>query len=156
MTLATPTQHQPESNPSQEEAVLFDGHPALFCSFGQVLLGIITLGIAVLVFSWKRKALHYRITTQRVVIEYGLFSKRMDQLDVYRIIDYTVDIPFGQRLVGTGNLILKSMDQTTPELRLIGLKTDVRGLYENLRRATELEKQRRGVRVVDAESHNVR
>ena len=123
---------------------------------GQVLLGIITLGIAVLVFSWKRKALHYRITTQRVVIEYGLFSKRMDQLDVYRIIDYTVDIPFGQRLVGTGNLILKSMDQTTPELRLIGLKTDVRGLYENLRRATELEKQRRGVRVVDAESHNVR
>ena len=139
----------------RDEEVLFDGHPALFCSIGEVLLAVFTLGLAILVFSWKRQALHYRVTTQRIVVEKGFFSKRMEQLDVYRLIDYTVEIPFGQRLVGTGNLILKSMDQSTPEVRLTGLKTDVRGLYENLRRATELERQRRGVRVVDAESHQI-
>ena len=136
-----------------EEHVLFDGHPALFATAGQLVLAILTLGLAALVFAWRRKAIHYRVTTQRVVMETGVLSKRMDQLDVYRITDYSVEIPFGQRLMGTGNLVLKSMDPTTPEVRLLALKTDVRGLYENLRRATEIEKQRRGVRVVDNESH---
>lgn len=145
----------PRDVASRDEELLFDGHPALFQTIGQVFLAILTLGIAALVLSFKRKGVHYRVTTQRVVIETGVLSKRMDQLDVYRINDYTVELPLGQRMVGTGNLILKSMDPTTPEVRLVGLKTDVRALYENLRRATEIEKQRRGVRVVDTESHLV-
>jgi uncharacterized membrane protein YdbT with pleckstrin-like domain len=129
--------------------VLFDGYAAVIRSLGALGLSIITLGIAALVFYFRSRSLHYRITTQRIVIEHGMFSKRMDQIDIYRITDYVVDLPFGQRVMGTGNLVLKSMDPTTPELRLDGLKTDVRALYENLRRATELEKQRRGVRLID-------
>ncbi len=133
--------------------MLFEGYAATVRSIGEVVLCVITLGIAYLVLYFKRRSHRFRVTTQRIVVEEGLFSKRMDQLDVYRITDYTVDLPFGQRMMGTGNLILKAMDPTTPELRLIGLKTDVRALYENLRRATEIEKQRRGVRVIDNEAH---
>lgn len=152
-------ERQPESPAAQpatvptDEVVLYDGNPALVPTVGMLVLAVLTLGLALLWLQWQRKSVHFRVTTQRVVIERGLLSKRMDQLDVYRIVDYTVEIPFGQRLVGTGNLILKSMDPTTPEVRLEALKTDVRGLYENLRRATELERQRRGVRVVDTEAH---
>lgn len=138
-----------------EEEVLFDGYPALLPTLGAWAIAVLTVGLGVVYFALRRKSVHYRVTTQRIVIERGLLSKRMDQLDVYRITDYSVELPFAQRLVGTGNLVLKSMDPTTPEVRLEALATDVRGLYENLRRATEIEKQRRGVRVIDNETHAV-
>ncbi|MBM4374721.1 MAG: PH domain-containing protein [Deltaproteobacteria bacterium] len=151
--MTTPDDADPSNH--RDEETLFDGHPARIATVGALLLSIATLGLALIVYELRRRSIHYRVTTQRIVIERGLFSRRMDQLDVYRITDYSVEVPFAQRLVGTGNLILRSMDPTTPEVRLDALKTDVRGLYENLRRATELEKQRRGVRVVDQEAHVV-
>jgi hypothetical protein len=75
----------------------------------------------------------------------------MEQVDLYRISDYTVERPFGQRLVGTGNILLKTFDKTTPEVALGGLKTDVIALYEKLRAATEVDRKKRGVRMVDYE-----
>ncbi len=53
--------------------------------------------------------------------------------------------------MGTGNLHLVTLDRSTPEIRIMGLSTDVVALYEELRRATEADKQRRGVRLVDYE-----
>ncbi len=133
---------------------MFEGYAATLRSFGELCLAIVTVGLGWLVLYLKRRSIRYRVTTQRIVVERGLFSKRMDQLDIYRIIDYVVDLPFGQRIMGTGNLVLRSMDPTNPEMKLVGLKTDVRALYENLRRATEVEKQRHNVRVIDNEQRN--
>jgi hypothetical protein len=84
-------------------------------------------------------------------VETGLFSKRLDQIDLYRIHDYVVERPLGQRLMGTGNLVLSTQDRSTPAVTLAGLSTDVVQLYEQLRKATEQEKRRRGVRVLDAD-----
>lgn len=136
---------------SSEEKVLFEGHPPLCPSATELFVAILTLGLALLYFAYKSRAVHYRITTERVVIETGLFSKRMDQIDLYRINDYVVERPFSQRIVGTGNIVLATMDRSSPELRLDGLKTDVMALYETLRKATEEMKRTRGVRTVDAE-----
>jgi hypothetical protein len=85
------------------------------------------------------------------VVERGIFNKVMDQVDLYRVNDYTVERPFGQRIMGTGNLVLEAMDRSTPHLRLDGLRTDVVQLYERVRKATEDMKRQRGVRVVDYE-----
>lgn len=135
--------------PPETEEVLFDGHPALVPGLGALLLCIITLGLALLYFWFASRARHYRVTTQRIVVESGLFSKKMEQLDLYRITDYVVERPFSQRLLGTGNVVLEAIDTTTPMLRLEYLGTDVVALYEKLRTATEAAKARRGVRVVD-------
>jgi hypothetical protein len=43
------------------------------------------------------------------------------------------------------------MDPTTQEVKLKNLKTDVVALYEALRAATEAERVRRGVRILDNE-----
>jgi hypothetical protein len=58
----------------------------------------------------------------------------------------------GPELPRDGNLLLKTFDKTSPELDLRFIKTDVVGLYERLRAATEADKARRGVRMVDYES----
>ena len=134
------------------EEVLFAGRPAVVQGVGGVLLAILTLGISLLVQWFRTRGVHYKITTQRIVIERGMLSKRMEQIDLYRIVDYVVERPIGQRMMGTGNLILESMDKTTPEVRIAGIKTDVMALYERLRFATEQEKRKRGVRVMDVET----
>ncbi len=136
---------------SGAEELLYEGHPAAMPGLGALVLSVLTLGIWALVGWVRARGTHYRITSQRVVVERGVFSKRMEQIDLYRVVDYVVDRPFGQRMMGTGNLVLEAMDKTTPELRIDHVKTDVVALYERLRYATEQEKRRRGVRVVDAD-----
>ena len=134
------------------EELLFDGHPAVIQSIGGLLLAILTLGISALVSFIRTRGTRYKITSQRICVERGVFGKRMEQIDLYRVVDYVVDKPFGQRIVGTGNLILEAMDKTTPEVRIDGIKTDVTALYERLRYCTEQEKKKRGVRVMDLET----
>jgi uncharacterized membrane protein YdbT with pleckstrin-like domain len=133
------------------EIVLFEGHPAVLPSLGAWLLTVLTLGLAALWFWLRSVGVRYKVTTQRVIVETGLLSKRMDQIDLYRIHDYVVERPFGQRLAGTGNLVLQTVDRTTPAVRLGNIATDVVQLYERLRVATETEKRKRGVRVLDAD-----
>jgi len=137
--------------PGAAEELLFPWRPALIPGVGSLVLAVLTLGISVLVAWFRTRGIHYRITSQRVVIEQGVFSKRMEQLDLYRVVDYVVERPFGQRIMGTGNIILEAMDKTTPEIRIVGIKTDVMKLYEKLRYSTEQEKKKRGVRVLDVE-----
>ncbi len=134
------------------EDVLFEGRPALVPSLGILALAVLTLGIWLLPRWWHRASKLYRVTTRRIVVETGVLSKRLEQIDLYRIADYTVDRPFGQRVMGTGNLWLKTFDKSTPELHVHEIKTDVVALYEKLRVATEAEKTRRGVRMVDYET----
>ncbi|HEX2735882.1 MAG TPA: PH domain-containing protein [Polyangiaceae bacterium] len=142
----------PEAHDGEE--TLFEGNPALVPNFGVLVLSILTLGLWLIARYLMTASKHYRITTRRIVVETGLFSKRLEQIDLYRVADYTVDRPFGQRLLSTGNLLLKTFDKTTPELDLRELKTDVVALYEKLRVATETEKARRSVRMVDYEGAN--
>jgi uncharacterized membrane protein YdbT with pleckstrin-like domain len=134
------------------EETLFEGRPALVPSVGVLSLAILTLGLWLLPRLWARGSKLYRLTTRRIVVETGVLSKRLEQIDLYRIADYTVDRPFGQRLLGTGNLLLRTFDKSTPELTVRDIKTDVVQLYEKLRVATEAEKTRRGVRMVDYET----
>jgi uncharacterized membrane protein YdbT with pleckstrin-like domain len=127
------------------EEVLFEGRAAL-------VPGVGTLWLIVRWFQTLGKT--YRITSRRIVVETGVLSKKLEQIDLYRVADYTVERPFGQRIMGTGNLLLKTFDKTTPELNVMAIKTDVVKLYESVRAATEADKARRGVRMVDYESGN--
>jgi uncharacterized membrane protein YdbT with pleckstrin-like domain len=136
---------------SDGEEVLFEGRPALLPDLGQLLLCLLTAGLWLIPLYLRSLGTHYRVTTRRVVVETGVLSKRLEQVDLYRISDYAVERPFLQRLLGTGNLLLTTLDKSSPEIALRGLKTDVVALYERLRVATEAEKQRRAVRVVDYE-----
>lgn len=137
---------------SGEEEVLFVGHPSVVPNLGALVLTVLTLGIYAIFAFARSRGTSYRITTQRIVVERGVFSKRMDQIDLYRVVDYVVERPFGQRMLGTGNIVLEAMDKTTPELRIDDVRTDVVALYERLRYSTEAEKRRRGVRLMDVES----
>lgn len=144
----TPSPSQTTSDP---ETVLFEGRPAVISGLGALLLTIVTLGLAALYFWFRAYGTFYKVTSHRVILESGVLSKRLEQVDAYRIKDFVVDRPLGQRLLGTGNLLLLTMDQTTPALEIRGVRTDVVALYEKLRKSAEAERARRGVRLLDNE-----
>lgn len=143
---ATPT---PPS--ATEERTIFEGQPALLQSVGALLICILTLGLALIYFWARRRGTTYRITSQRIVVDRGIFSKTLDQTDLYRINDFVVDRPFGQRLMGTGNIRMQTFDKSGAQLELVGLKTNVVELYEKIRAATDIAKRAQGVRMVDYE-----
>jgi len=135
-----------------DEEVLFEGYGALLPSVGSLLLAIVTLGLWLLPSWWRSRSRRYRLTTKRVVVETGVLGKRLEQVDLYRVNDYTVVRPIGQRLLGTGNLVLRTLDRSSPVVAIEGIRTDVVALYERIRAATELEKARRGgIRVMELE-----
>lgn len=139
----------PEISETEEERVLFEGRPALLPSLGAYVWATLTLGIYALYRLWVVSGIEYKVTTRRVVIETGVLSKKMEQVDLYRIADYSVERPFGQRLVGTGNLSLETLEGKGGHLMIRDIGTDVVALYEAVRKATEIDRQRRGVRVFE-------
>lgn len=132
------------------EVVLFDGNPAAVPGVLELALVLFTFGLALLWLIPKAKGTHYRITTHRVVVETGIVDKRLEQVDLFRVVDFVVELPLSQRLLGTGNLALECQDRTTKELRIDRIRTDVRALYEAVRKAAETERTRRGVRTFDS------
>ncbi len=132
------------SNESQER-IIFDGKPAVIGSVSRLFTAIFTLGIGALFFWVKSISTHYLVTTQRIVVESGVLSKRTDTLELYLIDDVELEKPIGQRLMGTGNIILLTQDITNKRLHLVRLPLDVRNLYEQLRPAIESSKYARRI-----------
>lgn len=133
----------------EEETVLFEGRPALLPSLGAYAFAVLTLGVYALYRYWVVSGIAYKVTTRRIVVETGVLSKKMEQVDLYRIADYSVLRPFGQRLVGTGNISFETLERSESHLTIREIKTDVVALYEAVRKATEIDRQRRGVRIFE-------
>ncbi|MEO6246290.1 MAG: PH domain-containing protein, partial [Opitutaceae bacterium] len=87
----------------------------------------------------------YELTSERLKVTTGLFSKRTNELELYRVRDYSVVEPFWLRLVGCGHVVLATADRSTPQTVLRAVP-DVAALKDQIRIHTERMRQRRGVR----------
>jgi uncharacterized membrane protein YdbT with pleckstrin-like domain len=74
----------------------------------------------------------YTITTQRVIIETGLTSKSVEDIDLRYVDDTQFRQGFIQRLLGIGNVTIVSSDKLAPTYILRGVP-DPRGLRELIR-----------------------
>jgi uncharacterized membrane protein YdbT with pleckstrin-like domain len=135
-----------EARDAESEQVLFSGSPVLFFSAEQVVWAVLTLGIYALVAWVRRRATVYEITTQRIRIRRGIFSKAVENIELYRVDDFTVRQPFLMGLMGHTELLLTSTDRQTPALVLRGIP-DAEAISEKLRVCSQREKRRVGVRV---------
>jgi len=154
-------------NNSPEETLLWKGSPSqwtnfvsyLACLLLAVAVGALYLTIReswllaglilpafIALTRWLQTRSHvYEITTERVRLTTGLLSRRTDELELYRVRDYTVVEPFWLRLVQRGNLILTTADRTTPEF-VVRAVPGVVALKDKIRLHTERMRQLRGVR----------
>ena len=126
------------------EKPLFSGHPKVIWTFGQYVVVICTLGLAWLVYWLRSLAITFVITTQRVQIERGLFSKAKDSLELFRVDHFDVLKPFGMRLLGLCKVHLHSSDPGMSSVFLYGIP-GLEALADTLRDCSLRERARRRV-----------
>ncbi len=82
----------------------------------------------------------FKVTGRRVETEYGVLSKTVDSLELWRVLDVKYGQSFVDRMFGNGMITLVSTDQSHPTLELHGLP-EHRALFEKLRDAVQDARQ---------------
>lgn len=97
--------------------------------FAVILLWLIA-GIAIAIA--RMKATVYTVTDQRVIIETGIVSKKVEDIDLRYIDDTQFAQDLSERILGIGNVTIISSDKATPNYVLRGVR-DPRALRELIR-----------------------
>lgn len=67
----------------------------------------------------------YKLTNERLFVEVGFFSKREDEVRLYRITDLSLERSLWQRIFGVGEIHCASGDKTMGNFTLKGVKKPV-------------------------------
>jgi uncharacterized membrane protein YdbT with pleckstrin-like domain len=138
-----------------EERTVWLGTPSQVINLGSfILLGLFFwLVIPLFVILWKWlvvKNMKYELTTERLRLRHGVFNKKLDELELYRVRDYKLDQPFFLRIFSLANIILQTSDRSHPTV-IIQAIPDAETLREQLRTYVEACRTRKGVRELDVE-----
>jgi uncharacterized membrane protein YdbT with pleckstrin-like domain len=140
---------------SEGEQTLWRGHPSHVTNLGTYLLCGLTCVLIVPIFIalWKwldTRCFIYELTTERLKQTHGVFSKRTDELELYRVRDLAVEQSFFLRMFSLANIILDTSDKTTPRVVLKALPK-AQELADTIRQQVEIQRQRKNVRELDVE-----
>lgn len=138
-----------------EERTVWQGTPSQIINLGSfILLGLFFwLVIPLFVILWKWlvvKNMKYELTTERLRLRHGVFNKKLDELELYRVRDYKLDQPFFLRIFSLGNIIMQTSDRSHPTV-VIQAVPEAENLREQLRTYVEACRTRKGVRELDVE-----
>ena len=97
-----------------------DGMP--FAEFVLIIVGIISL-MLLYSFCYLRK-IKYLIGSEQLVVEHGIFQRKVDYLELYRIVDFNEHQTFMQQLFSMKTITIFSGDRSTPSLDIIGVKAN--------------------------------
>lgn len=120
------------------------GYFALCIAFCWLLVPLLTMAAR-----YVRTALHhYELTPQRLRERTGIFSRHIDELELYRVKDIAVEQPVIQRMLRRGRIVLQTSDRSSPKVTLncIPLPREVAHM---LREQVERCRVMKGVREID-------
>jgi hypothetical protein len=86
----------------------------------------------------------YRLTNQRLIMEYGFVGKTTEEIELYRVMDVGVSQHPLERMVQIGDIYVASGDASTPTKYLHNIP-DPNRVKDLLREATRQERDRRRV-----------
>ena len=135
-----------ERGPEEE---IWSGGPSQWVNFWWFVSCLLVIPIPWAIYKWLEvKSTSFTLTTERLRWQWGILSRRTEEVELYRVRDLGFVQPFVQRIVGLGTIEVTSTDERTPviELKAIKQADDVR---EHFREATERMRQIRGVRDID-------
>ncbi len=136
-----------------EEQSLWKGSPAQVVNLGAYLLCLLLCWLVVPVFYalWRwieTRLTEYELTSQRLVFRSGVFNRKTEEIELYRVRDSTLHEPLFLRLFGAGNVAIFATDSSAPSIVLRAVKgaADVR---QKLRAAVESVREQKRVRSIE-------
>lgn len=122
-------------------AALLLGQPLVWC--GLAVPGLVAL--------WSYLTVRcqvYELTSQRLRKYVGVLNQTIDELELYRVKDFTMERPFWYRLFGLSTIVVLTSDRSHPEVRIEAVR-DAFALRDSMRRQVEYWRDRKRVREVD-------
>jgi uncharacterized membrane protein YdbT with pleckstrin-like domain len=118
---------------------------------GMLLLFLLIIPVFYAFWKWIQvHFIRYRITDQRFLCITGIFSKKTDTIELYRVRDLELFEPFLYRLFGKGIIKMVTIDTITPSF-IIKAIPDPKDLFNKLRVAVEHRRDIKRVRGVEFE-----
>lgn len=111
-------------------------------------LGLATIVVLILIIKMiKLKMIYYEVTADRIEWERGIFDRKVDNLDMFRVIDLNMRRTVFDVIFGIGTVGLITTDKTDPEFVFEKVR-DCRLLYDVIKKASlEADKQNRVIHV---------
>jgi uncharacterized membrane protein YdbT with pleckstrin-like domain len=106
-----------------------------FSSWPLWVLGLIGLPGMLVVFL-QHVTTRFKITLRRVETERGVVTKKVESLELWRVLDVRYTQSIFDRLTGNGRIVLESTDKSDPKLELHGIP-EHRKVFEQLREAVQ-------------------
>jgi uncharacterized membrane protein YdbT with pleckstrin-like domain len=137
------------------EETVWRGSSSQWKNFGVYILCALFCWLIVPIFMALARYLQtknkvYELTTERLKITEGVFSKVTDTLELYRVKDLETHQPFLYRLVGIENVQINTSDASSPFILIQAIPHAV-GLGDKTRNQVEIIRQQKGVREIDIE-----
>ena len=136
-----------------EEKLIWSGSPSqilnlpAFVFWGLFFWLIVPLFI--ILWQWLViRMTKYELTTERFRTRTGIFNKKMDELELYRVRDYKLEQPFWLRLFSLGNIILQTSDLSNPAIKIRAVRNSEH-IREQIRTSVEACRVKKGVRELD-------
>lgn len=105
--------------------------------------------LAYMFIQWLKVKNHrYKVTTERIFYTTGIFSKKTEAMELYRIRDVDMYEPFWQRLFKLGNVSITSSDKTAENFMLKAVPRPSE-LMNNIRKHVEIRRDIKKVRGVE-------
>jgi hypothetical protein len=83
------------------------------------------VAVRLLGLAWRiavLKSHHYRVSNQRLLVESGVFSKSIEELDMRTVEDLAFRQTLVQRLLGVGQIAVVSSDKTAARVVMMGIE----------------------------------
>lgn len=104
---------------------------------GQPLWLLSLIGTPMLLWSYLQHiTTRYKVSRRRVEFQRGVITRRLDSLELWRVLDVRYEQSVLDRVFDNAKITLIGTDQTHPNLLLYGLP-DHRQLFERLREAVQ-------------------
>lgn len=69
--------------------------------------------------------LRFIVSSEQLIIEHGVFRRKSDYIELYRVVDYGVNRDILEQLFGLKTVTIFSGDRTNPKLDIYGVKENM-------------------------------
>jgi membrane protein YdbS with pleckstrin-like domain len=104
----------------------------------RIMLGLgafIVVGLILFYKSWKVRMMHYEVSPDRIEYGEGVFDRKVDNIDMFRVVDIKLRRNILDLLVGVGTVTLITSDKNQPEFEFKKVK-NARELYDTIKKAS--------------------
>lgn len=146
--------HSGRTGPMAEETI-WRGSASQLKNLGCFILCFLFCWLIVPIFIGLRRYLEtknqvFELTSERLKMTEGIFSKVTETLELYRVKDIEVLQPFIYRTVGLENIKVNTSDLSSPVILIDGISQKI-GLADKLRNQVEIIRAVKKVRELDIE-----